>query len=38
MTKIVHYIGLDVHKDSTAVSIASQDFYFAHAQTKIPTG
>ena len=26
MKKIVHYIGLDVHKDSIAVSIAPQNF------------
>ena len=25
MNKIVHYIGLDVHKDSSAVSIAPQN-------------
>jgi hypothetical protein len=25
MNKIVHYIGLDVHKDSIAVAIAPQD-------------
>mgnify|MGYP003472954042 CR=1 FL=1 len=38
MNKIVHYIGLDVHKETIAVSIAGTTYYVAYHRNQEPYG